>query len=204
MVTDVLFENKEEQLIITLNKNSNFETIKKKVISILDASPELFQNIKEPIIIKGKRLQDSEEKEILNLLKKKTDLKIVIERPKKLGVATIDSIFSKDLSVSNYKIFSGTIRSGQRIEYEGSILLFGDVNAGSEVVAEQNIVVLGNIRGHVHAGAKGNRSAIIAANTINPTQLRIADLIYKNEPKTEVGNNYEIAKVNLGVINIEK
>jgi len=204
MLTDVLFENKEKQLFITLNRNSNYETIKKKLVSILDASPELFENIEEPIIIKGKRLIDSEEKEILDIIKKKTPLQVKVERPRRLGVATIDSIFSKDLSVSNYKIFSGTIRSGQRIEYEGSILLFGDVNAGSEVVAEQNIVVLGNIRGHVHAGAKGNRGAIIAANTINPTQLRIADLIYKNEPKSEIGNNFEIAKVNLGSIKIEK
>ena len=101
-------------------------------------------------------------------------------------------------------MFTGTVRSGQRIEFEGSIVLLGDVNAGSEVVAEQNIIVLGDVRGHVHAGAKGNRSCFIAANSITPTQLRIADLELKSDNKVDVGNGYELAKVTMGEITIEK
>ena len=128
---------------------------------------------------------------------------MVIEKPKRLGVATIETIFSKDTSITNCKVFTGTVRSGQRIEFEGTIVLLGDVNAGSEVVAEQNIVVLGDIRGHVHAGAKGNRGAFIAANSIAPTQLRIADLMLKKEDKVDVGNGYEIARISMGEISVE-
>ena len=204
MNTDVLFEKKEKKLIITINKGSNYKDIKEKISQILDASIDLFDDIEEPIVIKGKRLQDNEEKEILDMISKKTDLKIIVERPKRLGLATINNIFNKDTMVSNTKVFTGTVRSGQRLEFEGSIILLGDVNAGSEVVAEQNIVVLGEIRGHVHAGAKGNRSAFIAANSINPTQLRISDLILRNENKIDVGNGYEMARVCMGIINIEK
>ena len=115
-----------------------------------------------------------------------------------------DELFNKDTMISNAKVFTGTVRSGQRLEYEGSIILLGDINAGSEVVAEQNIVVLGDIRGYVHAGAKGNRGAFIAANSINPTQLRISDLTLKNESKIDIGNGFEMAKVSMGIINIEK
>lgn len=204
MNTDVLFEKKEKKLIITINKSSNYKDIKEKIAQILEASVDLFDDIEEPITIKGKRLQDSEEKEILSMISKKTELKINVERPKRLGLATINNIFNKDTMVSNTKVFTGTVRSGQRLEFEGSIILLGDVNAGSEVVAEQNIVVLGDIRGHVHAGAKGNRSAFIAANSINATQLRISDLILKNEGKIDVGNGYEMARVSMGTINIEK
>lgn len=204
MNTDVLFEKKDEKLIITINKSSNYKDIKDKMAQILEASVDLFDNIQEPITVKGKRLQDNEEKEILDMISKKTDLKITVERPKRLGLATINNIFNKDTMISNTKVFTGTVRSGQRLEFEGSIILLGDVNAGSEVVAEQNIVVLGDIRGHVHAGAKGNRSAFIAANSINPTQLRISDLIFKNESKIDVGNGYEMARVSMGTINIEK
>ena len=67
----------------------------------------------------------------------------------------------------------------------------GDVNAGSEVVAGENIVVLGALRGVAHAGAKGNKKAIIAANKIESPQIRIANIVKeldKNEecekPKT--------------------
>jgi len=204
MNTEVLFEKKDKKLTITINKSANYTEIKEKMQQVLEASSDLFEQVEEPILIKGKRLQDHEEKEILSMIGKRTELKIVVEKPKKLGLATINNIFNKDASVSNAKVFTGTVRSGQRIEYEGTVILLGDVNAGSEVVAEQNIIVLGNIRGYVHAGAKGNRSAFIAANTMNPTQLRISDLILKAEEKINVGNGYEVARVNMGTIHIEK
>ena len=56
----------------------------------------------------------------------------------------------------------------------------------------------------MHAGAKGNRSCFIAANSINPTQLRIADLDLKKDTKVDCGNGYEIAKISMGEITIEK
>ena len=36
----------------------------------------------------------------------------------------------------------------------------GDVNAGAEIVADGNVIVWGRVRGMIHAGAKGDRSAI--------------------------------------------
>ena len=204
MNTEVLFENKDNKLVVTINKNAENVEIKNKIISILTASTEMFEGVVEPIVIKGKRLVDQEEKELLEIFAEKTPLKVIVEKPKKLGVATINTIFNKDATITSSKIYMGTVRSGQRIEFEGSVIVLGDVNGGSEVVAEQNIIVVGNIRGYVHAGAKGNRSCIIAANSINPTQLRIADLILKNEEKIDTNNGYEIARVNMGEINIEK
>ena len=205
MNTEVLFENKDNKLKVTLNKNEDYINIKNKIVSILDASSDMFNDVVPPIMVVGKRLADNEEQELLSIFARKTDLEVIIEKPKKLGLATIESVFNKDATISNAKVFMGTVRSGQRVEFEGSVILLGDINAGSEVVAEQNVIVLGNIRGHVHAGAKGNRGCFIAANSINATQLRIADLMLKNEEKIDVNNGgYEIARVTMGEINIEK
>jgi septum site-determining protein MinC len=68
-----------------------------------------------------------------------------------------------------------TIRSGARIEYPGHILIVGDVNPGAEVVAEGNVIVWGRVRGMIHAGSKGDRSAFICALDLSANQLRIAD-----------------------------
>lgn len=203
MNTDVLFENKNNKLIVSLNKNADYSKIKEKIRSVLESSADIFSNIEGPVTIKGRRLSDFEEDEILKMFQRATDLEIIIEKPKRLGVATIETIFSKDTTITNCKVFTGTVRSGQRVEFEGTVILLGDVNAGSEVVAEQNIIVLGNIRGYVHAGAKGNRGAFIAANSIAPTQLRIADLMLKKDTKVDVGNGYELARINMGEISIE-
>lgn len=70
---------------------------------------------------------------------------------------------------------SRTLRSGTRIEFSGHVVVFGDVNPGAEIVAEGNVIIWGRLRGMVHAGAKGNRNAVICALDLSPTQLRIAD-----------------------------
>ena len=68
-----------------------------------------------------------------------------------------------------------TLRSGTRIEFAGHVVVLGDVNPGAEVVAEGNVIVWGRLRGMVHAGAQGNRKAVICALELSPMQLRIAD-----------------------------
>lgn len=204
MKTDVLFEKKDNKLVITLDKNADYVDIKNKLTKILDLGTDTFSGVTGAITIKGRRLSGDEETEIKNMISGKTDLEIKIEKPKQMGLATIDNIFNKDTTISTTKVFRGTIRSGQRIEFEGSVVILGDVNGGAEVVAEGNIVILGNLRGFAHAGAKGNRSAFVASESIEPTQLRIADVIMKHGvSKNEMEYGYEIASIKMGEIVVE-
>ena len=80
----------------------------------------------------------------------------------------------------------GTVRSGQRIFYEGNVVIIGDVNPGGEVIAGGNILVVGTLRGIAHAGATGNHSAVVASYSLQPTQLRIAGYITR-APEGETG-----------------
>ena len=98
-----------------------------------------------------------------------------------LGLHTIEKTFNRKIEESITKLHNGSLRSGNRIEFEGSVVILGDLNAGAEVIAEDNIIVLGAIRGLAHAGAKGNKKAIIAANSIEAPQIRIADIVKEIE-----------------------
>src|SRR5512142_104742 len=87
---------------------------------------------------------------------------------------------SRQFSVENLgeetaMFLNRTLRSGTRIEFAGHVVVLGDVNPGAEIVAEGNVIIWGRLRGMVHAGAKGNRSAVICALDLSPTQLRIAE-----------------------------
>ena len=77
------------------------------------------------------------------------------------------------------------MRSGQVEEYSGSIVIIGDVNAGAEVIAGGNIAILGALRGLAHAGAGGNTKAIITANFIDSTQIRIANMVKEVEERID-------------------
>ena len=54
--------------------------------------------------------------------------------------------------------------------------MLGDVNP-REIVASGNVIVLGTLRGMVHAGSQGDREAFIYALNLRPTQIRIAEAI---------------------------
>ena len=69
------------------------------------------------------------------------------------------------------------VRSGQKISYDGTLIVFGDVNAGAELVATGHILVLGTLRGVAHAGCQGDKNAIVYADQRCSLQLRIAEMI---------------------------
>lgn len=70
-------------------------------------------------------------------------------------------------------IVGRTVRSGGRVESSGSVVVLGDVNAGAEILANDDIIVLGTLRGVAHAGVGGNDHAIVWAQRILAPQLRI-------------------------------
>ncbi len=89
-----------------------------------------------------------------------------------------------------------TVRSGQVIRHAGHVTLIGDVNAGAEIIAGGSVVVWGRLRGLVHAGAMGDRTAVIAALELRPTQLRIANLIARTPEDATAGQTVpEVASV---------
>ncbi|MFQ8626252.1 MAG: septum site-determining protein MinC [Candidatus Gastranaerophilaceae bacterium] len=69
-----------------------------------------------------------------------------------------------------------TLRSGQSITSDGNIVIIGDVNPGSEIIAKGDITVWGILGGIAHAGSEGNQYARIRALKMNAIQLRIADV----------------------------
>ena len=70
-----------------------------------------------------------------------------------------------------------TLRSGGEIRHNGDVVIMGDVNPGSSIVAEGDILIWGCLRGTAHAGAKGNQQAVIMILRLAACQIRIADLV---------------------------
>lgn len=78
-----------------------------------------------------------------------------------------------------------TVRSGIEIRHSGSIIIFGDVNAGAELISEGDIIVCGKLKGMAHAGSKGNAQSMVMASHLDATQIRIASLIARvDSPST--------------------
>ena len=173
----VSINSRRDKIVIKLND----EVEQKKIIeSLKQKLPELrkfYKDEKNPIIITGKVLKNKEMDEIQELIKSKIDVDIDFDMPKSLGLHSIKRTFEKEIAISETTFHRGSLRSGQKLEAEGSLVIIGDVNSGAEVMASDNIVVLGSLRGLAHAGAKGNKQAIIAAGLVDTVQIRIANIV---------------------------
>ncbi len=97
-----------------------------------------------------------------------------------------------------------TLRSGQKIHFDGNVVVVGDVNPGAEIVASGHIIVLGALRGVVHAGASGDEQAAVLAFRLQPTQLRIANHITRPPDDEITGPEQpEIARIKDNMVTIE-
>ena len=172
---------RKDNIVIKVNEEYSQEdivyTLRKKIPDL----KKLYQGEHTPIVITGKVLKNKEIDEIQELIKKYLDVQIKFDSPRTLGLHGIVKTYNKEIAISETKFHRGAVRSGQKLEFEGSIVIMGDVNDGAEVIAGDNIVILGALRGLAHAGAKGNVNAIIAASSIDAPQLRIANIINERE-----------------------
>lgn len=85
--------------------------------------------------------------------------------------------FETVLSGEEAVLIRRTLRSGYSLQHSGHVVLIGDANPGSEIMAGGDVVVWGHLRGMVHAGASGDENAVVCALDLSPTQLRIAQSI---------------------------
>lgn len=94
-----------------------------------------------------------------------------------------------------------TVRAGMEVRHAGTVIIFGDVHAGAEIIADGDILVWGKLRGLAHAGARGNQLAVVMALSLYPTQLRIAEAIATvDPPKTSFCP--EVAFIDTNLLNL--
>ena len=100
-------------------------------------------------------------------------------------------------------IHRGTLRSGDHLQVEGSVLLLGDVNPGARISAAGDVRVWGRLRGVAHAGCQGNQQARIVALQLRPLQLRIAEAVARGPEDLPPLGYAEQALLVAGAIAIE-
>ena len=185
---------KKDEIVIRISEGAEHKEIVECLNKKIPALKKLYKAEKTPIFVTGKVLKNKEINEIKKIIQDNIDVEVNFDSPKVLGLHGIKKVFEKNIENSETKFHKGSLRSGQKIEFEGSLVILGDVNAGAEVIAGENIVVLGELRGLAHAGAKGNKKAIIATNEIDCPQIRIANIVKEIE-KDELEENYRCAFV---------
>ena len=180
---------KKEENLVKINPEAKYEEILQELQKKLPQLKKLYKEEKTPLYIVGKHFENEQMDEITEKIQKVLPIEVHFDSPKDMGIHVIKNTFEEDLTVSETKYIRGAIRSGNRIEYEKSLIIIGDLNAGAEVIAGGNIIVTGALRGLAHAGAKGNTKAIIATRKMEAPQIRIANIVKEMEKPEEEQEN---------------
>lgn len=205
-------------MIIFINSAMDYGQLSELVKEKFAASASFFKGAVPKVGFKGHEITLYEKNKLIELISNVLHTEVTLwENPEDLVETTeekikrsisVDAVLSKAIDVEaddEYtKFYKKTLRSGQFIRSKGNVVIVGDVNPGAEVIADGNIFIMGSVKGIVHAGASGNREAVIVALNLVPTQLRIADIITRS-PDEKIKLNYqpEVAYINDGRIFIE-
>lgn len=199
--SSVIFKATVDGLVVVLREEDSFESIVKQIEKKLASAGRFFKGATISVKYRGKKLTGQQEKRILELMAAKTgadiksfgeDVSHTLEAQSKPAASGSSGkmkikkqMFFKGIDEGVTKFYRGTVRSGQLISFDGNIVVLGDVNPGGEVEATGNIVVMGSLRGIVHAGADGNKNAVVVAYNLQPMQLRIADVITRSPDEAD-------------------
>jgi len=212
-------------LVICVDSTRDFEELKASLRSKIESGGSFFKGAKFTFHLDKTPLSAAETRELQDICcqhglvpdeqidwQPKTARPVVTRLPRPIirpeaAKDTVNSLPSagiseKELNEPGMLIQRG-IRSGQKINHRGNVIVLGDVNAGSEITATGDIIVFGALRGIAHAGAAGNESAQIMACRLQPTQLRIAGKICRPPDKDSGGNGPEVARLVEGQMMIE-
>lgn len=186
MLNNIKISQTTEEIILNVNVIADIHEVLEELETKIPRLRDFYQSSKIPIRITGKLFTESE----MDMIKKMINADINVEVKfddvsDLLGLHAIKKTFETNTEISETKFIQNSIRSGQKEEYTGSLVICGDVNAGAEVIAGGNIMILGTLRGLAHAGANGNKKALISANCIDVTQIRIANLVKEVGERTE-------------------
>lgn len=181
MSSSVTVRGNKYGICVRLSSTASYEEIKEDIALQFKDTENFFGDEKLAISFEGRFLTEEQQEELVGIIQQNCDLHIVCimeenqEQENRFRKSVNDTLMEFDSSTGQF--YKGNLRSGQVLEFEKSVIIIGDVNAGASVVSKGNIVILGSLRGSAFAGACGKKTSFIVALDMQPLQIRIAEVI---------------------------
>ena len=174
----VIFKGTKDGISIVFESSVSFDKISQLLEKKVQEAGKFFDQVKTSIAFRGRVFSQEEEKILLDIIVKYTNMNITFVKTENKELIELTETLSKKIEPHTVtKFHKGSLRSGQSINFEGSVVLIGDVNPGAQIRATGNIIILGQLKGIAHAGFGGMKDAFVSAIYMAPVQLRIADII---------------------------
>ena len=179
----VVIKGNKAGMTVILDADLSFEELIQALEMKFKETSRFWGSAQMTLTLEGRTLTPKEELQIVNTITENSNIEVMclidsdanrIERCEK---ALNEKLM--ELSSATGQFYKGMLRSGDVLESESSIVIIGDVEKGARVAAKGNVIILGSLKGTVHAGVAGNINAVIVAFEMAPDQVKISDMNFQ-------------------------
>lgn len=177
----VLVKSFPNGLSVKLDPDAPFEDIYREMGRKFREGAKFYGNAKLVISFEGRELGPEEEYLLVNCITDNTDLTVLCIMGKADDEKNVQYLKASNTFMNSGdkntdgQFYKGTLRAGEILETDSSIIVLGDVHPGAKVISGGNVVILGTLYGQANAGANGNSKCFIVALDMKPTQIRIGE-----------------------------
>ena len=189
MKNSVVIKSFPSGIVLHLDPDLPFDQLLADVGEKFRESSSFFKDAKMALSLKGRVLSDFEEQQILDAITQNSELRILCltgeddETNQTFVKALRQADFTGESADGNGQFYRGTLRNGQVLETESSIVVLGDVYPGSAIISARDIIVLGGLFGEAYAGGTGSSAHYVVALEMSPEKLKIGDFKYHSKDK---------------------
>ena len=191
MKNSVIIKSFQNGIVLYLDPELPFESVLADIEDKFRESSSFFKDAKMALSIKGRVLSEAEEQMVLEAISQNSLLRIIClvgedDDTNQHFVKALQQTDSEqnDSSSSDGQFYRGTLKNGEILETESSIVILGDVYPGCAIISARDIIVLGGLFGEAYAGGNGNPGHYVAALEMSPEKLKIGDFKYHAKEKS--------------------
>lgn len=185
----VVIKSSKNGINLVLDSSISFDALLEEIRNKFIDSEKFFKNAHIALSFEGRTLTQEEQFAVIETIEHHTSIHIVCimdhdELMDEVIKRRMDEYIEMH-SPHTGQFYKGTLRSGQQLESETSLVVIGDVNPGAKVIAKGNIIILGALKGNAYAGADGDNGCFVVALDMNPMQIKIGDYMGRAADKKE-------------------
>lgn len=189
MKNPVIIKSFQNGLSIYLDEEMPFAELLEEIAFKFKESAHFFKDASMVLSFEGRQLSEIEERQIVNTITVNSSLNVVCimgknEETNKNFVKALQKLSDHQQAMENAgQFYKGTLKDGQSLETENSVIVLGDVYPGASIISNKDIVILGGLYGQAYAGGGGTEGHFVVALEMSPEKLKIGEFKYKSSEK---------------------
>ena len=189
MKNPVIIKSFPNGLSLYLDEEMAFESLLEEIALKFKESAHFFKDARMGLSFEGRKLSEEEERKIIDVISENSSLNIVCiigkdDETNQDYIRALQQLDFHQQEIENAgQFYKGTLKNGQILETENSIVVLGDVYPGASIISAKDIVILGGLYGQAYAGGNGLDGHFIVALEMSPEKLKIGEFKYKTSEK---------------------